>query len=402
MSPEASLLTLERLISGLLDGVRDLRVAEAVRKEFLPSLDAHVRQGFFTAFTAHLGEDAGDFRGFPETVDSDVDAALAFLSTEAVPYLKHGAAAVAELSSSWLQAHRPDIVASLQASGELKEADREPILAQAALLLDQAEGLRVGLVNLPADSDHDAVQRAMLPAVEAFEQARELLFDLDLDDALLGRLPPSPPDAQAETATRAMAPDVEALLLRAWCSEADLHTAAAERVGPALSAGEVGTFEQAEFLLDAIVALQEALQIRFDVATALRLANLRHAKGDVGEARALCEQVLGMEGETARHPEAEDLLERISKSSPLGKDSRCFIATAAMGDSEAHEVRVLRRFRDRHLMSGSTGRLLVAAYYRLSPPAARFIARHAGLRRVIRDLAIRPLAFLVDDSAGQS
>lgn len=69
----------------------------------------------------------------------------------------------------------------------------------------------------------------------------------------------------------------------------------------------------------------------------------------------------------------------------------CFLATAAYGDRDAPEVRLLRRWRDESLAGNALGRGLVRAYYACSPglaeatagrPWARALAR-AGLMPVV-------------------
>lgn len=67
-----------------------------------------------------------------------------------------------------------------------------------------------------------------------------------------------------------------------------------------------------------------------------------------------------------------------------GGGGGCFIATAAYGSSDDASVKILRQFRDRHLLTNRLGREFVKFYYRHSPPIARYIAGRDGLRRLVR------------------
>jgi hypothetical protein len=72
-----------------------------------------------------------------------------------------------------------------------------------------------------------------------------------------------------------------------------------------------------------------------------------------------------------------------------GAKSGCFIATAAYGTAMAPQLSVLRCWRDTVLMKSAAGRAFVAVYCRVSPPAARLVARHARLRAAVR-IMLRP------------
>jgi YVTN family beta-propeller protein len=64
--------------------------------------------------------------------------------------------------------------------------------------------------------------------------------------------------------------------------------------------------------------------------------------------------------------------------------SGCFIATAAYGSTMEPHVQILRDFRDRFLSTNMMGKGFLNLYYKYSPPVANFIARHDGIRFIIR------------------
>jgi hypothetical protein len=78
-----------------------------------------------------------------------------------------------------------------------------------------------------------------------------------------------------------------------------------------------------------------------------------------------------------------------SPGGPGASGGGCFVATAAYGSGLAGEVRVLSDFRDRYLLKTRAGERLVGAYYVVSPPIARIIARNDMLKKMVR-LHLKP------------
>jgi hypothetical protein len=75
--------------------------------------------------------------------------------------------------------------------------------------------------------------------------------------------------------------------------------------------------------------------------------------------------------------------------------SPCFVATAAYGSPLDQRIGVLRRFRDRHLLTHAAGQALVHAYYRIGSTLANAIGGSPWRRSVARS-ALEPLVALAE------
>lgn len=84
----------------------------------------------------------------------------------------------------------------------------------------------------------------------------------------------------------------------------------------------------------------------------------------------------------------------IQSTSPKG--SGCFIATAATGSYDHPDVVTLRIFRDDILAQSQVGRFFIAAYYRISPPVARWIAEDQFRKNAALRLVVKPLSRVAD------
>ncbi len=67
-----------------------------------------------------------------------------------------------------------------------------------------------------------------------------------------------------------------------------------------------------------------------------------------------------------------------------GGGGGCVVATAAHGDYNAPEVRILRQFRDQYLLPHNNGRSVVRTYYKHGEPVATYIAENEWARKTTR------------------
>lgn len=113
-------------------------------------------------------------------------------------------------------------------------------------------------------------------------------------------------------------------------------------------------------------------------------------------AEELAEQVLSAPTEerlvfSMRYPDLEPVSEGLEEMGIEYVEKRCFIATACYGHTFHPSVTLLRRWRDDVLLRHALGRGFVAAYYRFSPPIARWITRRDWAKRAVRYGLVAPL-----------
>lgn len=77
-----------------------------------------------------------------------------------------------------------------------------------------------------------------------------------------------------------------------------------------------------------------------------------------------------------------------------GGGGGCFIATAAYGSYFEPHVKVLRKFRDKRLLTNRAGRAFVRFYYKNSPPIANWIAPRPWARCLIR-MGLTPIVYII-------
>ena len=106
---------------------------------------------------------------------------------------------------------------------------------------------------------------------------------------------------------------------------------------------------------------------------------LRHKLGERTTPRQERRRKAGIAGHDAYHR----AITAAAPDSPAARRARCFVASAILGpDHPATDA--LRHYRDQVLGRTPAGRWLIACYYRLSPPVARWLIRHPRLAAMLR------------------
>lgn len=294
-------------------------------------------------------------------------------------------------------------------------------LDKAGLVLNRAEALFKEFDKDKSLRTTETVHKQLAPIMEPIEEAQQLLFDEqdevedklpDPDEALVEEQEEGKGESQEKTTTNpyvqftpepekeeVLDPAVEQFIQRkgqleqrSRLLEASVCEAAARRLAPSLDEGKQATEDQEKLLASAVSALVAYFEADQDPMILVRIAELDVMRREVKRAKLYLAKVLELAPEGEPGERAKALLEKINSDPSIKDKSKCFIATAAMGSADASEVRTLRAFRDKVLMKHSAGRLLVAAYYEVSPPVARILEKHERLRTATARYFIQPLA----------
>ncbi len=75
------------------------------------------------------------------------------------------------------------------------------------------------------------------------------------------------------------------------------------------------------------------------------------------------------------------------------EDTKCFIATTVYG-SYSPEVKILRKYRDEHLLKSTYGKALIFIYYLISPQIACFIQMNKTARFLTKVIILKPIFLL--------
>lgn len=146
--------------------------------------------------------------------------------------------------------------------------------------------------------------------------------------------------------------------------------------------GQRGTHNKAVEAYEKALELGgDEAELRYDMALLYRA---HHNKKKVIENFQRVIELVGVDNELGIECAKELEKEKAKKG--------CFIATAVYGTEFAPDVMVLKQYRDDIFLKSSVSRAFVQAYYFISPPVARVIEMSGILRKLTRNILVRPLA----------
>lgn len=117
------------------------------------------------------------------------------------------------------------------------------------------------------------------------------------------------------------------------------------------------------------------------------LEEYNDAEGTYRELKSIRRSLLEM----ARDIDPDFRPDKVDTGGGSSTSGGCYVATATVGVEKHPILTTLRRFRDQHLLTHPTGRVLVAAYYEVGPYLASLIERSELLRSLFMILVISPL-----------
>ena len=159
-----------------------------------------------------------------------------------------------------------------------------------------------------------------------------------------------------------------------------------------IATGLVAKQQEKSNAQQALALLDQALSVYDYPGAHLQKANIFNVLNQKGQALQELNYIIANFEDDSSYLAARQLKDEIENPPKKGM---CFVATATYGTPLETEVIVLSRFRDEVLLSSYLGSLFVEAYYAVSPPIARLIARSSTLRSLVRLVFLQHVVKLV-------
>ena len=156
----------------------------------------------------------------------------------------------------------------------------------------------------------------------------------------------------------------------------------------AVRCGAQGNIISDKWYKKAVESYTNSLQCENDQHAYYKLGLLHANEKKKAEAITAFQQAIQGSNEEIRIAATKEI-GRVENEKSSGS---CYIATACYGSYDHPDVQVFRRFRDEAMLPKAVGRLLVAVYYKVSPPLAVRLGHVKWLSSVLRRWFLEPLA----------